>query len=271
MKRIVLHPVVLLLVMAAAVWAGSDSPSIPTPVASEDAIQVFFSPGGHCTDAIVNQISSAKRSILVQAYSFTSAPIAKALVDAHDRKVDITVVLDSSQRTAQYSSATFLFNQGIPVFIDSGHAIAHNKVILIDERTIITGSFNFSKAAEESNAENLLIIDGKPKLYQAYAKNFQDHLNHSIKYEGRETLQPAVQPPHEESTQSPAPPTTQAEITVHVTKSGKKYHSAGCRFLSKSDEAIPVSQAIARGLTPCSACNPPAGPQSIATDKSHSQ
>lgn len=78
----------------------------------------------------------------------------------------------------------FLFNAGIPVFIDSRHAIAHNKIILIDGETILTGSFNFSNAAEQSNAENLLILEKKPALYAAYADNFQQHLGHSDRYEG---------------------------------------------------------------------------------------
>lgn len=63
------------------------------------------------------------------------------------------------QRTAKYSSATFLRNMGIPIFIDDKHAISHNKFMVIDGHIVITGSFNFTKAAEENNAENLLVID----------------------------------------------------------------------------------------------------------------
>jgi len=81
------------------------------------------------------------------------------------------------------SSATFVANAGIPVFIDDKHRIAHNKIILIDEATIITGSFNFTKAAEEKNAKNLLIIEGKPKLMAAYLRNFKEHREHSHEYE----------------------------------------------------------------------------------------
>jgi phosphatidylserine/phosphatidylglycerophosphate/cardiolipin synthase-like enzyme len=67
---------------------------------------------------------------------------------------------------------------GIPVKIDAQHAIAHNKVMVIDGETVITGSFNFTKAAEESNAENLLIIHDK-KLASLYIKNWQEHAQHS--------------------------------------------------------------------------------------------
>lgn len=68
------------------------------------------------------------------------------------------MVLDNNQRTESYTPATFLHNRGVPVFIDSRHAIQHNKVILIHGETVITGSFNFSKAAEERNPENVLVI-----------------------------------------------------------------------------------------------------------------
>ena len=69
---------------------------------------------------------------------------------------------------------------GIPVFIDSSHrpGIAHNKVMVIDQAVVITGSFNFTKAAETRNAENLLIIRD-PALAAAYGRNFNAHMAHS--------------------------------------------------------------------------------------------
>ncbi len=70
------------------------------------------------------------------------------------------------------------------VLIDDDHAIAHNKVILIDETTVITGSFNFSRVAEESSAENLLVIRGKPALGRAYRANFAEHRKHAEAYTG---------------------------------------------------------------------------------------
>jgi phosphatidylserine/phosphatidylglycerophosphate/cardiolipin synthase-like enzyme len=146
--------------------------------------EVYFSPHGGCTEAIVKELDKAKSTILVQAYSFTSAPIAKALLNAHKRGVKVEVILDKSQRTDQYSSATFLYNSGIPVKIDAVHVIAHNKIMVIDEETVITGSFNFTKAAEENNAENLLVIRDK-KLAEKYIKNWQEHERHSEVYGGR--------------------------------------------------------------------------------------
>ncbi|MCX6715396.1 MAG: phospholipase D family protein [Candidatus Taylorbacteria bacterium] len=144
--------------------------------------QVCFSPNGGCTETIVNQIESAKSEILVQAYSFTSAPIAKALTDAFKRGVTVEAILDKSQKRERYTSATFISNAGIPTYIDSKHAIAHNKIMIIDKETVITGSFNFTKAAEEKNAENLLIIKAKD-LAKLYIDNWYKHKEHSEPYE----------------------------------------------------------------------------------------
>jgi phosphatidylserine/phosphatidylglycerophosphate/cardiolipin synthase-like enzyme len=145
---------------------------------------VYFSPHGGCANAIIGELNKAKSIVLVQAYSFTSAPIAKALLNAHKRGVKVEVILDKSQSKQKYSSATFLHNVGIPVKIDARHAIAHNKVMVIDGETVITGSFNFTKAAEENNAENLLIIHDK-KLAERYTRNWQEHAQHSEVYVGR--------------------------------------------------------------------------------------
>jgi phosphatidylserine/phosphatidylglycerophosphate/cardiolipin synthase-like enzyme len=145
---------------------------------------VYFSPKGGCTEAIIKELDRSKTSVLVQAYSFTSAPIAKALLNAHKRGVKVEVILDKSQRTQKYSSADFLANSGIPTKIDAVHAIAHNKVMVIDGETVITGSFNFTRAAEEKNAENLLVIRDKA-LAAKYIENWKVHAGHSEGYAGR--------------------------------------------------------------------------------------
>jgi phosphatidylserine/phosphatidylglycerophosphate/cardiolipin synthase-like enzyme len=127
-------------------------------------VTVYFSPRGGATDAVVHEVHAATQQILVQAYSFTLAPIAKALLDAHKRGVKTLAVLDKSNETDKYSAATFLVNAGIQTLIDDQHAIAHNKIMVIDSAIILTGSFNFTKAAEEKNAENLLVIKEAPEL-----------------------------------------------------------------------------------------------------------
>lgn len=151
-----------------------------TQVAANDR-EVCFTPGQDCTGVIVAALNQARRTVLVQAYSFTSAPIANALVDAHKRGVDVRVILDKSQRSERYSSARFLVNSGIPAWIDDEVAIAHNKVVVIDETTVITGSFNFTKAAQEKNAENLLVLHD-PELAAKYAANWDSRRRRSTPY-----------------------------------------------------------------------------------------
>src|SRR5206468_10878650 len=112
----------------------------------------------------------------------TSPPIAKALTEAHQRGVKIQVILDKSNRTDRYSAATFTHNYGIPTFIDERHAIAHNKVIIIDGQTVVTGSFNFTKQAEEHNAENLLVIEDSA-LAGKLTRNRKPYSAHSTPHE----------------------------------------------------------------------------------------
>jgi len=166
---------VLLFILAASGAIGAD-------------IQVFFSPKGGCTDAVVANLNKATNSVLVQAYSFSSAPIAQAVVDAFKRGVKVTVILDKSQRTEKYSAADFLKNSGVPTYIDAKHAIAHNKIMVIDGHIVLTGSFNFTKAAEDNNAENLLVIDDS-SLAGKYTTNWWVHEKHSELYLGRQAKQ----------------------------------------------------------------------------------
>jgi phosphatidylserine/phosphatidylglycerophosphate/cardiolipin synthase-like enzyme len=164
---------------------AQSGPSAQTATVQINAkAQVCFSPEGRCARAVIHAIQAAKKEILVQAYIFTSAPIAKALVEAHKRGIAVEVVLDKSQRKDAYSPADFVAHAGIPTYIDEQHAIAHNKIMIIDRETVITGSFNFTKNADEKNAENLLIIPDR-ELATVYLENYSFHRRHSGQYKGR--------------------------------------------------------------------------------------
>ena len=142
---------------------------------------VYFSPRGGCTKAITDAIGQAKQSIFVQAYSFTSYPIAQALIDAEKRGLKVEAILDKGQLHEKKTKLGLLAKGGIPVRLDGVHAIAHNKVMVVDGKTVITGSFNFTNAAEERNAENLLIVDDAVLAAQ-YTSNWQIHQKHSEPY-----------------------------------------------------------------------------------------
>ena len=145
------------------------------------SVDVCFTPAQSCAGRIVAAIDAAQSTIRVQAYSFTSTVIAKAMVEAKQRGVDISVILDRSQRSEKYSSATFLYNFKFPVLIDSRVSIAHNKIIVIDGQLVISGSYNFTKAAEDRNAENVIFIKSKD-LARAYLANWDSRAILSAPY-----------------------------------------------------------------------------------------
>jgi phosphatidylserine/phosphatidylglycerophosphate/cardiolipin synthase-like enzyme len=139
---------------------------------------VYFSPKGGCEAAIIRELKHARREILVQAYSFTADPLTFGLIEAKKRGVDVQILLDKSNEVERYSDLHIFLENGLAPLIDAHHPIAHNKVMVIDRRTLITGSFNFTNQAENENAENLLVIRGQPELIQAYWKNFTAHKAH---------------------------------------------------------------------------------------------
>ena len=117
--------------------------------------------------------------MLVQAYGFTHNAIAQALIRAQTRGVQVRVLLDAkSENTNRYVIDLFDKAQ-LPWRGDGRHAIAHNKVMVIDDAVVITGSFNFTNSAETRNAENFLVLRS-PALAQAYKQQWQIHWAHAV-------------------------------------------------------------------------------------------
>ena len=142
--------------------------------------KVCFSPEGQCENVAVNAIESAKKEILVQCYSFTSKPIADALMRAHHNGIKVRILFDRSQLKAPYSRIHQLTDAGIETTIDYVKGIAHNKIILIDEELVLTGSYNFSKSANSRNAENMLLISNK-NLAKIYRNKWHQRLQNRKK------------------------------------------------------------------------------------------
>lgn len=187
---------VLLLVLFAVPFPAPASDSLlseafhaiesrPHDAPSSGQIEVAFSPQAGATELVIKAISTAKKSVLVAAYSFTSKPIAQALIAAHKRGVQVLVVVDKSQKTERYTSASFLANMGIPTRVDSQHKIMHDKFMVVDSEHVETGSFNYTSSAERWNAENTLVIWNNPQLAGIYTANWREHWDHSEPYEAR--------------------------------------------------------------------------------------
>lgn len=146
-----------------------------------EQITPCFTPQQNCTHAIVRVLDQAEKEILVQAYSFTSKDIADALLRAHKRGVRVRLLLDKSQRTDQHSRSPHLTHAGMDVRIDEVPGIAHNKVMIIDEYVVITGSFNFTQAAQFRNSENVVFIESA-EIAQQYKQNWVERAQQAKPY-----------------------------------------------------------------------------------------
>jgi|SRR5579872_6623888 len=185
MQLIVYVCLLMLVVTAGSARAEGE------PVTASGNMEVCFTTGNgsaagaDCAAFLVGRIDRARATILVQAYNFTEPRIIKALIDAHVRGVEVTVILDKLAPRQRGEGADLVRAAGIATYIDRLPKIAHNKVMVIDGEFVVTGSFNFSTNANCCNAENLLIIDS-PELATAYATNFQHRRAVSAVYQSRE-------------------------------------------------------------------------------------
>lgn len=162
----------------AAAGAAEREPTQQLP--ARGSIELAFSPWNDPEAALAGLIGEAREQILVQAYLFTSKPLARALIDAHRRGVRVEVLFDAeSNRPGTLSVLPELLNAGIVVAVETRYNIAHNKLMIVDpgsrHAAVATGSYNFTRSARVANAENLLILRDNPALAQACARNWQRH------------------------------------------------------------------------------------------------
>jgi phosphatidylserine/phosphatidylglycerophosphate/cardiolipin synthase-like enzyme len=188
---------VLMLAIALGQWAWTFVPTVsqarsrdaapdsavsahgPTgDAASAQVLGVFFTPPAGAGKALVHWIDEARHEVLVQAYGFTHNAIAQALLRAHLRGVRVAVLLDQKSSSTNRYVIDLLQSSHVDLRFDGEHAIAHNKVMVIDQRIVVTGSFNFTNSADTRNAENLLILESAA-LAARYQANWQTHWAHA--------------------------------------------------------------------------------------------
>lgn len=145
-----------------------------------DKFNVCFTPPSGCGSLIAQEIVKAKKSIYVQAYGLTSSAIINQLKAAHGRGVKVNVLLDGGNLSDNDSIYQDLKAHGINVGIDKMPGIAHNKVMIIDNRKVITGSFNFTTAADTKNAENVILINDA-NIAARYRENWNSRKQNSVK------------------------------------------------------------------------------------------
>ncbi len=185
--------------------------SVSRLLAQAPAIEVYFSPEHDCEAEIVRAIAHARKTIRIQAYSFTSGTIANALVNASKRPgVDVQVILDRTWTKAEKKSSKLndLLNAQIHTFLDA-HYKAHNKVIVIDGEVVITGSYNFSQDAKK-NLENLLVVRD-PIIAKTYSDNWD-------KCRGSPNVTPAKTPGPSQHRESYTPGKVRPGWTLEMTE-----------------------------------------------------
>ena len=166
----------LLLATSAEVAARETVPVLP----AAGTVEVYFTPWDDAQAALVAAIEQARQQVLVQAFVLSSRTIAASLIQAYRRGVDVRVLADQRQHTdVEGSQLVRLVQAGIPVWLETRYRSAHNKIMLIDVRTlqpvIITGSYNYSWGAQHMNAENLLLIRGNAALASRFESNWLRH------------------------------------------------------------------------------------------------
>ena len=175
----------ILCLLAALPGHAFQTPQTNTSVSTD--IQVFFTPGDDAAGNIIKAIKNARQQVLVQAFSFTHPGIAQALIAAHQRGVEVKLIADLDQtRKIRQNRIAEIAVAGVPVWLDGEHNGAHNKVMIIDADSanvadvgVITGSYNFTNAAQYKNAENVLVLRANRSLAKAYQHNWQRHLPHA--------------------------------------------------------------------------------------------
>jgi phosphatidylserine/phosphatidylglycerophosphate/cardiolipin synthase-like enzyme len=145
-----------------------------------EILAIYFTPPAGAASGLIKQIDGAKKSIKVMAYGFTATNLAEALVRAKRRGVDVGLIQDEKSAQNNRETLPMLLAAGIDVRSDGKHAIQHNKVMLIDDDIVITGSYNFTKSAEKRNAENIMIVRSSYAA-KRYADNWKAHWEHSEK------------------------------------------------------------------------------------------
>lgn len=152
-------------------------------------VTLHHSPNQGVQATIISHIDAAEKNICVAAYSFTSKPIADALLRAVNRDVPVYLIVDRRQPTARHGQTPRLATHGITTAVDRHHSLMHQKTIIIDQKILICGSYNFSANAEHRNSEILVIITDKKIATQA-TKHFTTEFSRCQPYAGPQSATP---------------------------------------------------------------------------------
>ncbi|MCB9450735.1 MAG: phospholipase [Anaerolineaceae bacterium] len=134
-------------------------------------VQVLFAPEDEVVPTMIQLLSGAKSSIRFMAFSFTLSDVGNVLLNQAQNGVSVTGIFETTGSETAFSELTPLFCAGLPVRQDGNGYVFHHKVFIVDDTTVLTGSFNFSASARDSNDENIVIISD-PDLAAQYIAEF---------------------------------------------------------------------------------------------------
>ena len=151
------------------------------PRGEKKAIQLFFSPKGKCAQHIINTINQAEEEIYIAIFVFTHQGIADALISAKARGVKIHILADDRQANGKWSKLAKLNQHNIDIYIDKRAGVFHHKWLAVDKKTIITGSYNYSKNAENKNNEIIGHVESRA-VVEKYYQDWHTHIQHPKVY-----------------------------------------------------------------------------------------
>lgn len=240
MFKRVLYGVFFLIFSVNGAWAGN--------------VKVFFAPEDSCAREIEQCIDRAEETIDIAVYAFSSQRLAKALVKAKRRGVKIRVYFDGGTQQQRWSQDDFLDREGIQVKYEDDEGLMHNKFCIIDSEVLLTGSYNWSIAADTRNDENLMIIKS-PKLCAIFAEKFDEF------WEEAGYLDIFVEPDETQAKEDIERRAKPGTVLYVGHKGTKKFHTLDCRsgktISDKNRVEFPSrEEAIAQGYKPCKICKP---------------
>lgn len=236
-----LRPLAILTTAAAIAAALAAAPPPPPPIESA------FSPRGGCAAATEQAIDAATTSIDVVAYQFTQRRLIAALARARIRGIAIRLIIDRSQEAAPAAGPDAARRAAIPLRTDAAEKLQHNKYVILDSTTVITGSYNWSDNAENSNAENIVILRD-PATAAAFTADFNKHWGHSRPFSIHQPRRRSPEKPHDRSNPKPPP----------AKKGSRQWHASTVPSIpikpaARSPEASPSPIGKVAALTSASA------------------
>ncbi len=185
MRGLLAALIVALLASARAEAPVVEQSVVGKPLREFAHVRVAFSPGDNIAAIIIEEIRAAQSDIRIQAYLFTSKNIADALARALKRGIRIEVIADAGEfQNGNASALPRLAQLGAIIYLNDKYRSSHNKIVIVDadsaRATVVTGSYNFTRAAQTQNAENIVVISGNREIAQRFLKNWEFHRARSI-------------------------------------------------------------------------------------------